>query len=104
MKVKEKLRLNALEILHFDARDEDIGQASYHQVNQFVQGLDLNFGLTPNDILRALQDAHRASDEYYTHFVIPRESIEADSALFRLCNYDFVASLLVKLLMIVVIS
>ena len=64
LKVKEKLRLNALKILQFDARDEVIVNASYHQVNQFVHGLNLNFGLTPKDILCALQDAHRASDEY----------------------------------------
>ena len=98
LKVKEKLRLNALRILHFDARDETIVQEAYHQVTQFIGALHLNFGLTTNDILCALQDAHRASDEYYTmrhaqawntDFVIPAESIEADSALFRLCNYDF---------------
>ena len=98
LKVKEKLRLNALKILQFDERDEVIVNASYHQVTQFVHGLNLSFGLTSNDILCALQDAHRASDEYYTmrhaqawntDFVIPTEAVEADSALFKLCNFDF---------------
>ena len=98
LKVKEKLRINALKILHFDERDEIVVKESYHQVSQFIQGLSLNFGLTTNDILCALQDAHRASDEYYTmrhaqawntDFEIPTESIEADSALFKLCNYNF---------------
>ena len=98
LKVKEKLRINALKILHFDERDEIVVKEAYHQVSQFIQGLSLNFGLTTNDILCALQDAHRASDEYYTmrhaqawntDFEIPTESIEADSALFKLCNYNF---------------
>ena len=98
LKVKEKLRINALKVLHFDERDEIVVKEAYHQVSQFIQGLNLNFGLTASDILSALQGAHRASDEYYTmrhaqawntDFEIPAESIEADSALFRLCNYDF---------------
>jgi hypothetical protein len=46
----------------------------------------------------ALQDAHRAADEYYTirhamewdtSFIIPAEAIAADSALFRDCHYNF---------------
>jgi hypothetical protein len=66
LKVKEKLRINALRILHFDESDEIVVKEAYHQVSQFIRGLNLNFGLTASDVLFALQDAHRASDEYYT--------------------------------------
>ena len=100
MKVKEKLRLNSLKLLHFDARDEKVIQQSFEQTLSFTNGLQLDFGLTPANILHALQEAHQAADEYYTmrhaqqwntDFVIPTEAIAADSALFQLCNYDFTA-------------
>ena len=51
----------------------------------------MDFGLTSANILQALQEAHRSSDKYYTmrhalewntDFVIPREAIAADLALF----------------------
>ena len=100
MKVKEKLRLNSLKLLHFDARDEAIVQQSFEHVQAFTSGVQLNFGLTPTHILHALKDAHQAADEYYTmkhaqqwntDFVIPQEAIAADSALFQHCNYHFAA-------------
>ena len=100
MKVKEKLRLNSLKLLHFDARDEAIVQQSFEQVQAFTSGLQLSFGLKPTHILHALRDAHQAADEYYTmkhaqqwntDFVIPQEAIAADSALFQHCNYNFAA-------------
>lgn len=62
-------------------------QKSLQVVLAFVNGLQLNFGLTSDNILRALQEAHRAADEYYTirhamewdtMFVIPAEVIAAD--------------------------
>jgi len=98
LKVKEKLRINSLKILHFDARDNEIVQASLQQAQLFINGLHLNAGLTSSDILQALQEAHRAADEYYTmrhaqawntDFVIPQEAIDADSALFLDCDHDF---------------
>ena len=98
LKVKEKLRINSLQILHFDARDEEIVQASLQQAQLFISGLNLNLGLTSSDILRALQEAHKAADEYYTmrhaeawntDFIIPQEAIDADSALFQECGHDF---------------
>ena len=64
----------------------------------FVQALQLSFGLTSDNILLALQEAHRAADEYYyirhamewdTTFLIPAEAIAADSKFFRDCQYDF---------------
>ena len=97
-KAKEKLRINALKILHFDSRDTKMVQESLHKAMTFIHGLQLNFGLTEQDILLALQKAHQASDEYYTMrhamewdttFVIPSEAIVNDSALFRDCDYDF---------------
>ena len=48
-------------------------QKSFQHDLSFVQGLQ----------------AHRASDEWNTDLVIPREAIAADSALFRAFNYDF---------------
>ena len=84
MKVKEKLRLNSLKLLHFDARDEAIVQQSFEHVQAFTSGLQLSFGLKPTHILHALRDAHQAADEYYTmkhaqqwntDFVIPQEAI-----------------------------
>ena len=98
LKVKEKLRINSLQILHFDARDEEIVQASLQQAQLFINGLNLSLGLTSSDILRALQEAHKAADEYYTmrhaeawntDFIIPQEAIDADSALFQECGHDF---------------
>jgi hypothetical protein len=97
-KAKEKLRLNSLKLLHFDSRDEQLIQDSYQQVLYFTDGLQLSPTLTPQDIMSALQAAHTAANEYYTmrhalawntDFVFPAEAIEADSTLFRECNYDF---------------
>ena len=64
----------------------------------FVNALQLDYGLTSNAILLALQDAHRAADEYYTirhamawdtSFIIPEEAIAADSVLFHDCHCNF---------------
>ena len=66
LKVKEKLRINSLQLLHFDARDDEIVQASLQQAQLFINGLNLSIGLTSSDILQALQEAHKAADEYYT--------------------------------------
>lgn len=99
-KVKEKLRINSLKLLHFDSRDEQIIQESFQQVLAFSAGLQLHYGLTDNDIMSALRAAHIAADEYYTvrhalawdtDFVIPVEAIEADSNLFHSCGLDFAA-------------
>jgi hypothetical protein len=87
-----------LKLLHFDSRDEQINQESYQQVLAFTDGLQLSYGLTFADIWSALQSAHTAADEYYTvrhalawntDFVIPQDAIEADSALFKECGFDF---------------
>jgi hypothetical protein len=83
-KAKEKLRINALKILQFDSRDTSLIQESFHNSMAFIHGVQLNYGLTKQDILLALQKAHQASDEYYTMrhamewdttFVIPSEAI-----------------------------
>jgi hypothetical protein len=97
-KSKEKIRINALKILKFDSQDDAIINESLQVALAFARALQFSYGLTPNDILLALQDAHRAADEYYTirhamewdtSFIIPAEAIAADSVLFRNCNYNF---------------
>ena len=90
-KSKEKIRIN-------DFRDEAIINESLQVALAFVNALQLSYGLTSDDILLALQDAHRAADEYYTirhamewdtSFFIPEEAIAADSTLFRDCHDNF---------------
>ena len=99
-KAKEKIRINSLQLLHFDSRDDRIIQESFQQVMDFSAGFHLLYGLTTDDILAALKAAHTAADEYYTvrhalawnrDFVILIEAIEADSALFQSCGQDFAA-------------
>ena len=62
--------------------------------------MHLTYGLTTADIMKALQAAHIASDEYFTMrhteawdttFIIPQEDINADMQLFQDLNYDFTA-------------
>ena len=97
-KAKEKIRLNSLKLLHFDSRDEKLIQDSFQQVLTFTDGLQMPSTLTKQDIMSALQAAHTAADEYYTvrhalawntDFVFPVEAIDADTALFQDCGYDF---------------
>ena len=97
-KSKEKIRINALKVLQFDSRDDALINESLRVALAFVNALQLNYGLTSDDILVALQSAHRAADEYYTirhamdwdtSFVIPAIALEADSTLFRECHYNF---------------
>ena len=97
-KSKEKIRINALKILQFDSRDDAIINESLQVALDFVNALQLSYGLNSDNILLALQDAHRAADEYYTirhamewdtSFTIPTDAIAADSTLFRRCNYNF---------------
>ena len=97
-KSKEKIRINALKVHQFDSRDEALINESLQVALAFVNALQLSYGLTSNAILLALQDAHRAADEYYTirhamewdtSFIIPEEAIAADSVLFRDCHCNF---------------
>ena len=97
-KSKEKIRINALKILQFDSRDEAIVNDSLQVALAFVKALQLSYGLTSDNILLALQNAHRAADEYYTirhamewdtSFIITDDAIAADSTLFRDCHYNF---------------
>ena len=97
-KSKERLRLNSIKILNFDSRDDIKVQEAFSQVQCFITGLHLTYGLTKDDILAALQAAHRASDEYFTMrhteawdttFTIPQSDIDEDLQLFRDMKYDF---------------
>ena len=97
-KSKERLRLNSIKLFHFDSRDTIVINEAFRQVQSFVSGLHLTYGLTTSDILAALQAAHQAADEYYTMrhteawdttFIIPQADIDADMKLFQEFNYDF---------------
>ena len=94
----EKIRLHSLKLLHFDSRDDQLIQDSFQQVLTFTDGLQMPSTLTKQYIMSALQAAHTAADEYYTvrhalawntDFVFPVEAIDADTALFQDCGYDF---------------
>ena len=63
-KAKEKIRINSLQLLHFDSRDDRIVQESFQM--DFSAGFHLLYGLTIDDIMAALKAAHTAADEYYT--------------------------------------
>ena len=58
-KAKEKIRLNSLKLLHFDSRDVQLINDSYQQVLNFADGLQLSLTLTTQDIVAALQAAHK---------------------------------------------
>jgi hypothetical protein len=99
-KAKEKIRIYSLKLLHFDARDEQLIKESFQQVLAFSAGLQINYGLTDNDIMSALKAAHIAAYEYYTvrhalawdaDFVISVEAIDADSTFFQSLDQDFAA-------------
>ena len=92
-KSKERLRLNSIKILHFDSRDDIVINAAFRQVQSFISGLHLTFGLTTSDIMTALQAAHQAADEYFTMrhteawditFIIPQADIDADMKLYEI--------------------
>ena len=97
-KSKERLRLNSIKILHFDSRDTIVINEAFRQVQSFISGLHLTYGLTTSDIMAALQAAHQAADEHFTMrhteawdttFIIPQADIDADMKLFQDFNYDF---------------
>jgi hypothetical protein len=80
--------------LHFDSRDKQLIHTALQQTQLFTVGLRLEFALTYETVLTALESAHRASDEYYTQawntdFIIPQAAIDADSILFQQSHYDF---------------
>jgi hypothetical protein len=93
-KAREKIRINSLQLLHFDSRDEQIIQESFQQVLAFSAGLQLHYGLTNNDIMSALRAAHiavRHALAWDTDFVIPVAAIDEDTSLFQSCGRNFAA-------------
>ena len=79
-------------------RPDIVINAAFRQVQSFISGLHLTYGLTTSDIMTALQAAHQAADEYFTMrhteawdttFIIPQADIDADMKLFQDFNYDF---------------
>jgi hypothetical protein len=91
LKAKEKLRINNLKILHFDSTDHML-------VAKTKATLGIIGQMSEADILSALQQAHIASDEYYTMahaaawnttFVFPPDAIAADRMLWDQYGHDF---------------
>ena len=97
MKAREKRRLNGLQILHFDSKDAALIQLQYVKVKEFSTALGLNIHLSENQIQSALEQAHIASDGYYslkhaeqwnTSFEFPQSAIDADTELWHRCSND----------------
>jgi len=98
LKSKEHKRLNNLKILRFDDTDKELVQQTKSYADDFIAALDLGETLSEDQILTALQQAHIASDGYYsvehakqwnTTFEFPAEAIAADAALLHSCGNDF---------------
>jgi len=98
LKTKEKRRINALKILHFDDRDHELIAASVTKVRSFLKALGLQSLITYDQVTEALQHAHRASEEYYTtkhaqewntDFEFPIEALTDDTKLWHACDHDF---------------
>jgi hypothetical protein len=98
LKSKEHKRLNNLKILRFDDTDKALVQQTKSYADDFIAALDLGETLSEDQILTALQQAHIASDGYYsvehakqwnTTFEFPAEAIAADAALLHSCGNDF---------------
>ena len=98
LKSKEHKRLNNLKILRFDDTDKELVQKTKAYADAFVIALGLNGTISEDQILTALQQAHIASDGYYsvehakqwnTTFEFPAEAIAADAALLDSCGNDF---------------
>ena len=97
LKAKERKRINSLKILHFDSRDEELIARQATAVNEFSRALGLHGQLTPSQLRTALEQAHVASDGYYsqkhaemwnTDFEFPADAIAADGNLWLECGQD----------------
>ena len=98
LKAKEKIRINNLKVLHFDATDKAKIQDAKSKVDSFCSALGITGTLSEKTILDALHQAHIASDEHYnlataaawnTTFEFPAEAIAADKQLWDQCSQDF---------------
>jgi hypothetical protein len=97
MKAIEKRRINSLQILLFDSRDLELIQEQYCAVQEFGKALGLDLQISADQIRKVLEDAHRASEGYYTlkhaeqwntDFEFPQEAIDTDEALWHQCSHD----------------
>ena len=97
LKAREKSRLNGLQILRFDSKDVALIQLQYVTVKAFSTALGLNIHLSENQVQSALEQAHMASDGYYslkhaeqwnTTFEFPQSAIDADTELWHRCSKD----------------
>ena len=105
MKSREKRRINSLQILLFDSRDLELIQEQYCAVQEFGKALGLDLQISADRIRKVLEDAHRASEGYYTlkhaeqwntDFEFPQDAIDADEALWHQCSHDLTAICKVK--------
>ena len=98
LKAREHKRLNNLKVLRFDDTDKELVQKTKAYADAFIVALGLGGTISEDQILTALQQAHIASDGYYsvehakqwnTTFEFPAEAIAADAALLDSCGNDF---------------
>ena len=98
LQTKEKLHINNRKILHFDSTDHLLVAKTKATVDAFSSALGILSQVSEADILSALQEAHIASDEYYTMahaaewnttFEFPPDAIAADRMLWDQCGHDF---------------
>jgi len=98
LKSREHKRLNSLKILRFNDTDRELIQQTKAYADAFVDALALSGTISEDQIQAALQQAHIASDGYYsvehakqwnTTFEFPAEAIAADAALLDSCGNDF---------------
>ncbi len=66
LKSREHKRLNSLKILRFDDTDKELVQQTKAYTNAFIVALGLGGTISEDQILTALQQAHIASDGYYS--------------------------------------
>jgi hypothetical protein len=94
-----------LKILKFDSRDIELINQQHSVVTNFSKALGLDVHITADQIRNVLEDAHRASEGYYTlkhaeqwntDFEFPQAAIDADEALWHQCSQDLTAVCKVK--------
>jgi len=66
LKAREKRRINSLQILQFNSRDIELISKQHRAVQEFGIALGLNVQITADRLRNVLEDAHRASEGYYT--------------------------------------
>ena len=95
--ISRQKKNNSLKILHFDSRDEQLISVQLAAVLAFSGALAIHGQLTALQLRSALEQAHIASDGYYsqnhaelwnTDFEFPPDAIIADAQLWIDCGRD----------------